>query len=71
MPKKKLQKQNEKLLKLLEWLKHILDHVDNLEGAEEWDQRIQALEREIINLKPKVCWRLRVEEILFSEEVKQ
>ena len=71
--KKKVQKQNEKMLKLMEWIDLALEHINDLEElAEKQDQRIQTLEEELEELKPKVCWCARVEgEIDVPEEVER
>ena len=53
---KKVQKQDLKILKLMERIDLALEHIYNLEKlAEKWDKRIQALEEEVEELKPKVC----------------
>ena len=52
---KKVQKQDLKILKLMEQIDSALEHINNLEDlAEGRDKRIQALE-EVEELKPKVC----------------
>ena len=70
---KKVQKQNEKMLKLMEHIDLALNHIDNLEElAEKRDKRIQALEEEVEELKLKVCWCARAEdEINVPEEVRR
>ena len=61
---KNVQKQNKKMLKLME-------RIDNLEElAEKQEKRIWALE-EVEEFKPKVCQCVRVEEIDVLEEVKR
>ena len=69
---KKVQKQNEKMLKLIEQIDSALEHIDNLEElAEKQDKRIQALEEEVEELKPKVCQCVRAEdEVSAPDEVK-
>ena len=53
---KKAQKQDLKILKLMEWIDSALERIDNLEDlAERRDKRIRALEEEVEELKPKVC----------------
>ena len=63
--------QNEKMLKLIEWINSALERIDDLEElAEKQDKRIQALE-EVEELKLKVCQCARVEEEIDTpEEVK-
>ena len=59
------------MLKLMEWIDLALECIDDLEElAEEWDRRIQTLEEEVEELKLKVCWCARVEEIDAPEEVR-
>ena len=69
---KKVQKQDLKMLKLMEHIDLALECIDNLEEwAEKWDKRIWALEEEVEELKLKVCWCVRVEKgIDKPEEVK-
>ena len=53
---KKVQKQNEKMLKLMEQIDSALEWIDELEDlAETRDKRIRNLEGEVEELKPKVC----------------
>ena len=68
---KKVWKQNEKMLKLMEQINSALEHINDLEElVEKRDRRIQTLE-EVEKLKPKVCWCARVEEEIDApEEVK-
>ena len=48
-----------------------LEHIDDLEELmEKWDKRIRALE-EVEELKPKVCWCARVEEINVPDKVRR
>ena len=49
-----------------------LECINDLEElAEKWNKRIWALEEEIEELKPKVCWCVRAEEEVDApEEVK-
>ena len=69
---KKVQKQNEKMLKLIEHIDLALEYIDDLEKLEEkLDKRIQALEEEVEELKPKVYWCARAEdEISAPDEVR-
>ena len=54
----KVQKQNKKMLKLMEQIDSALEQIDELEDlAETWDRRIWNLEEEVEELKPKVCVR--------------
>ena len=70
---KKVQKQNKKMLKLMEWIDSALECINDLEElVEKWDKRIQALEEEIEELKLKVCWCARAEEeVDVPEEVRR
>ena len=70
---KKVQKQDLKILKLMEQINLALERIDDLEElVEKWDKRIWALEEEVEELKPKVCWCAGVEEeIDVPEEVKR
>ena len=53
---KKVQKQNEKMLKLMERIDLALERIDELEDlAETWDERIRNLEEEVEDLKSKAC----------------
>ena len=53
---KKVQKQDLKILKLMEHIDSALEHINDLEDlAERRDKRIQALEEEVEELKLKVC----------------
>ena len=53
---KKVQKQDLKILKLMEHINLVLECIDDLEDlAERREKRIQALEEEVEELKPKVC----------------
>ena len=69
---KKVQKQDLKILKLMEQINSALECIDDLEElAEKRDKRIRALEEEVEELKPKVCQCVRVEEEIDApEEVK-
>ena len=59
---KKVQKQNEKMLKLMEHIDSVLECVNELEDqVEECDKKIWALE-EVEELKLKVCRCARAEE---------
>ena len=52
----KVQKQDLKILKLMEQIDSALECIDNLEElVEKRDKRIQALEEEVEGLKLKVC----------------
>ena len=69
---KKVQKQNEKMLKLMEQIDLVLECIEELkEQKEELDKRIRAQEQEVEELKPKVCQCARVEEVGLPEEVKK
>ena len=51
------------MLKLMEHINSALECIVDLEElAEKQDKRIQALEEEVEELKPKVCWCVRVED---------
>ena len=53
---KKVQKQDLKILKLMEQIDLALECINNLEDlVERRDKRIWALEEEVEELKPKVC----------------
>ena len=53
---KKVQKQNEKMLKLMEQIDSALEHIDELEDlVETWDRRIRNLEEKVEELEGKVC----------------
>ena len=67
---KKVQKQNKKMLKLMEQINLVLKCVDELEDqVEERNKKIQSLEVE--ELKLKICWCVRVEnKISAPEEVR-
>ena len=53
---KKVQKQDLKILKLMEHIDSALERINNLEElAEKRDKRIWALEGEVEELKPEVC----------------
>ena len=68
---KKVQKQNEKMLKLMERIDSALEWIDELEDlAETRDKRIQNLEVE--ELKPKVCrCKGKEREVVTPVEVKR
>ena len=52
---KKVQKQNEKMLKLMEWIDSVLECVEELkEEKVKQSRRIWALEEEVKDFKPKV-----------------
>ena len=53
---KKVQKQNKKMLKLMEWINSALEWIDELEDlAETQDRRIQNLEEKVEDLESKAC----------------
>ena len=53
---KKVQKQDLKILKLMEHIDSVLERIDDLEElVGKRDKRIWALEEEVEELKPKVC----------------
>ena len=53
---KKVQKQDLKILKLMEHLDSVLERIDDLEDlAERRDQRIQNLEEKVEELESKTC----------------
>ena len=53
---KKVQKQNEKMLKLMEWIDSALERIDELEDlAEIQDRRIWNLEEKVGELELKAC----------------
>ena len=55
-PEKKVQKQNEKMLKLMERIDLALERIDELEDiAEARDQRIRNLEEKVEDLESKTC----------------
>ena len=70
---KKVQKQDLKILKLMERLDLALEWIDNLEDlAERWDKRIHTLEKEVEELKLKVCCcKGKEKEVVVPEEVKR
>ena len=69
---KKVQKQNKKMLRLMECINSALEHIGDLEElAEKQDKRIWALEEEVEELKPKVCQCAQVEETDVPKEVKR
>ena len=56
MLEKKVQKQDLKILKLMEQIDSALEHIDDLEElAKKWDKRTRALEEEVEELKLRVC----------------
>ena len=69
---KKVQKQNGKMLKLMERIDSALEWIDELEDlAEPRDKRIQNLE-EVEELKPKVCrCKGKEREVVTPVEVKR
>ena len=69
---KKVQKQDLKILKLMERLNSALERIDGLEGlAERRDQRIQNLEK-VEELKSKVCQcKGKEREVITPVEVKR
>ena len=70
---KKVQKQNEKMLKLMEQIDSALEWIDELEDlAETRDKRIRNLEGEVEELKPKVCrCKGKEREVVTPVEVKR
>ena len=73
MLEKKVQKQDLKILKLMEWINLALEHIDDLEDlAERRDKRIRALEEEVEELKLKVCHcKGKEREVDVPEEVRR
>ena len=68
----KVQKQNEKMLKLMEHINSVLECVDKLEDqVEACNKKIWALEEEVEELKLMVCWCVRVEEINVPKEIRR
>ena len=70
---KKVQKQDLKILKLMEHIDSALEHISDVEDlAERRDKRIRALEDEVEELKPKVCrCKGKEKEVVVPEEVKR
>ena len=70
---KKVQKQNEKMLKLMEWIDSALECIDELEDlADTWDRRIWNLEDKVEELRPKVCrCKGKEREVVTPVEVKK
>ena len=70
---KKVQKQDLKILKLMEWIDSVLECIDNLEElVERRGKRIQALEEEVEELKLKVCCcKGKEREVNVPEEVRR
>ena len=70
---RKVQKQDLKILKLTECINSALEWIDDLEDlVERRDKRIQALEDEVEELKPKVCHcKGKEKEVIVPEEVKR
>ena len=70
---KKVQKQNEKMLKLMEQIDSALERIDELEDlAEIQDRRIRKLEDEVEELRPKVCQcKGKEREVVTPVEVKR
>ena len=73
MLEKKVQKQDLKILKLMEHIDLALERIDDLEDlAEKRDKRICALEEEMEELKPKVCrCKGKEKEVIIPEKVKR
>ena len=70
---KKVQKQDPKILKLMEHINSALEWIDNLEElVEKRGQRIRALEEEVEELKLKVCrCKGKEREVKVPEEVRR
>ena len=70
---KKVQKQDLKILKLMEHINSALEHIDDLEElVEKRGKRIRALEEEVEELKPKVCrCKGKEREVVVPEEVRR
>ena len=70
---KKVQKQDLKILKLMEHIDSALEQINNLEDlAERRDKRIWALEDELEEHKPKVCCcKGKEKEVIVPKEVKR
>ena len=70
---KKVQKQDLKILKLMECIDSALEQIDNLEDlAEQRDKRIRTLEEEVEELKLKVCCcKGKEREVNVPKEVKR
>ena len=69
----KVQKQDLKILKLMEWIDSALERIDDLEDlAERRDKRIRALEEEVEKLKLQVCrCKGKGREVELPEEVRR
>ena len=70
---KKVQKQNEKMLKLMERIDSALEQIDELEDlAETQDRRIRNLEEKVEDLKSKACrCKGKEREVVTPVEVKR
>ena len=70
---KKVQKQDLKILKLMEQINSVLERIDNLEElVEKRGQWIRALEEEVEELKPKTCrCKGKEREVEVPEEVRR
>ena len=70
---KKVQKQNEKMLKLMERIDSALERIDELEDlAETRDRRIWNLEEKVEELEGKACWcKGKEREVVIPIEVKR
>ena len=70
---KKVQKQDLKILKLMECIDSALERINNLEElTEKKGQRIRALEEEVEELKPKVfCCKGKEREVEVPKEVRR
>ena len=70
---KKVQKQDEQMLKLMQRIDSVLEQINELEDlAETQDRRIQILEEEVEDLKPKVCrCKGKEKEVVTPVEVKR
>ena len=69
---KKVQKQNKKMLKLMEQIDSALERIDELEDlAETWDKRIRKLEK-VEDLESKACrCKGKEREVVTPVEVKK
>ena len=70
---KTVQKQNEKMLKLMGRIDSALERIDELEDlAETRDRRIRSLEEKVEDLESKACWcKGKEREVVTPVEVKK